>query len=198
MANSLFPGEAAASSTTAVMIALVSDTWEPCSRRRAGSCFSRLRRTSLTASCSQRPASWDELPGTSSSTGSPVRSDRQSGSSTRRASRTSGRLARTQSDAVTSSITAAGPSGVSSTIVAAVEDATKNRSQAPPRCGFSGERPWATSRRPGPVEASRQVDCSVSKPSSMVPAMEWPDRTAAPSTSPTRTAAAGDRWVTRV
>ena len=86
------------------------------------------------------------VPGTSTSTGWPVFVEIQFPNLTRTASLTSVLLARTQSVARSSSITAAGPSGVSKRIVVVPCDSTTIRSEPAPRWGDWRDRACAATR----------------------------------------------------
>ena len=158
-AISMRPGSGGASSTRCVARA-ASGLPGPCSSRSAGSCRVSACGMPSTASSCQRSISVLVPPGTSASTGRPVRVEIQPGSCTRTASRRSGRLARTHALTRSSSITAAGPIGVSMRSGCPGAASIVSRSQERPRCGAVADRSWAI-MRPTPA-AVVQVVAAVS------------------------------------
>ena len=142
----------------------------PCSARRGSNCRCSPVASPPTSSISQRSASCEIVPGTSTSTGRPVLGAMKLGSTTRTARRMSGRSDRTQSEAFHSSITRALGRGICTRSVVPAEASMMNRSQDAPRWAASRVRPWLMTRGPTSASAISHELSGVSKESSIVAA----------------------------
>ena len=160
------PGVGGASSTRCVARAPAVSPG-PCSSRSGGSWRASAAGRLSTSSSSQWSTSRVVPPRMSTSTGRPVLGDTHAGRTTRTAIRTSGRLARTQTEARSSSRIAAGPNGSSIRSGWPAVVSRTSRSQARPRWGEASARS-CTSTRPAAGSAVH-VGVGPSKPSCTSP-----------------------------